>query len=37
MLAGKIGYLGSYWMTIALFAYIFIYANFLSKPTKRAE
>ena len=37
MLAGKIGYLGSYWMTIGLFAYIFIYANFLSKPTKRAE
>ena len=37
MLAGKIGYLGSYWMTIALFAYIFVYANFLSKPTKRAE
>ena len=37
MLAGKIGYLGSYWMTIALFAYIFVYANFLSRPTKRAE
>ena len=37
MLAGKIGYLGSYWMTIALFAYIFVYANFLSKPTKKAE
>ena len=36
-LAAKIGYLGSYWMTIALFAYVFIYANFLSKPTKRAE
>ena len=34
MLAGKIGYLGSYWFTIALFAYIFIYANFLSKPKK---
>jgi MFS transporter, FHS family, L-fucose permease len=32
MLAGKIGYLGSYWFTIALFAYIFVYANFLSKP-----
>ncbi len=32
MLAGKIGYLGSYWLTIALFAYIFVYANFLSKP-----
>lgn len=37
MLAGKIGYLGSYWFTIALFAYVFVYANFLSKPTKRAE
>ena len=37
MLAGKIGYLGSYWMTIALFAYIFVYANFLSRPSKRAE
>ncbi len=34
MLAGKIGYLGSYWFTIALFAYIFVYANFLSKPKK---
>ncbi len=32
MLAGKVGYLGSYWFTIALFAYIFVYANFLSKP-----
>lgn len=37
MLAGRLGYLGSYWMTIGLFVYIFIYANFLSKPTKRAE
>ena len=37
MLATKIGYLGSYWMTIALFAYVFVYANFLSKPSKRAE
>ena len=36
MLAGKIGYLGSYWFTIALFAYIFVYANFLSRPAKRA-
>ena len=36
-LATKVGYLGSYWMTIALFAYVFVYANFLSKPTKRAE
>ena len=32
MLASKIGYLGSYWFTIALFAYVFVYANFLSKP-----
>ena len=37
MLAGKIGYLGSYWFTIALFAYVFVYANFLSKPKARAE
>ena len=36
MLAGKIGYLGSYWFTIALFAYIFVYANFLSRPAKKA-
>ena len=35
MLAGKIGYLGSYWLTIALFAYIFVYANFLSKPKQK--
>jgi len=35
MLAGKIGYLGSYWFTIALFAYVFVYANFLSKPAKK--
>ena len=37
MLAGKIGYLGSYWFTIALIAYVFVYANFLSKPKARAE
>ena len=34
-LAAKIGYLGSYWLTIALFAYVFVYANFLSKPAKK--
>ncbi len=37
MLAGKVGYLNSYWFTIALFAYVFVYANFLSKPKARAE
>ncbi len=37
MLADKIGPLGSYWFTIALFAYVFVYANFLSKPKARAE
>ncbi len=35
MLAGKVGYLGSYWLTIVLFAYIFVYANFLSKPKQK--
>ena len=34
-LAAKIGYLGSYWLTIALFAYVFVYANFLSKPATK--
>ena len=34
-LAAKIGYLGSYWLTIALFAYVFVYANFLSQPAKK--
>ena len=37
MLAGKIGYLGSFWITIGLFAYIFVYANFLSTPKVKAE
>ena len=35
-IAGRVGYLGSYWFTIALFAYVFVYANFLSRPAKRA-
>jgi len=36
-LADKIGILNSYWLTIALLAYVLIYAFFLSKPTRRAE
>ena len=35
-LAGKIGYLGSYWMTIGLFAYVLFYALIGSKVAKRA-
>ena len=37
VIADKIGMLNSYWLLIAFLAYIFVYANFLSKPTKRAE
>ncbi len=36
-IADKFGYLNSYWLTIALFAYVLLYAFVLSKPTKRAE
>ena len=36
MIADKIGILNSYWLTIALFAYVLVYAHVLSKPTKRA-
>ncbi|MBO7684663.1 MAG: MFS transporter [Kiritimatiellae bacterium] len=36
MIADKIGILNSYWLTIALFAYVLVYAHILSKPTKRA-
>ena len=37
LVADKVGILNSYWMTIALFAYVLVYAHVLSKPTKRAE
>lgn len=37
LIADKIGILNSYWLTIALFAYVLVYAHVLSKPTKRAE
>ena len=36
MIADKIGILNSYWLTIALFAYVLVYAHVLSKPAKRA-
>ena len=35
-LADTIGILSSYWLSIALLAYVLIYALILSKPTKRA-
>lgn len=34
-LADKIGILNSYWMSIALLAYVLVYAHVLSKPAKR--
>ena len=37
LIADQVGILSSYWFSIALLAYIFIYALVLSKPTKRAE
>ena len=37
LIADKVGILNSYWLTIALFAYVLVYAHVLSKPTKRAE
>ena len=37
LIADKIGILNSYWMTIALFAYVLIYAHILSIPSKRAD
>ena len=37
LIADKIGILNSYWLTVALFAYVLLYAHVLSKPTKRAE
>ena len=36
LLADKIGILNSYWFSIALLAYVLLYALVLSKPTKRA-
>ena len=35
-LADKIGILSSYWLSIALLAYVFVYALVLSKPARRA-
>ena len=35
-IAGKFGILNSYWMSIALLAYVLVYALVLSKPAKRA-
>ena len=37
MIADAIGILNSYWLTIALFAYVLVYAHILSIPAKRAE
>lgn len=36
LLADKIGILSSYWFSVALLAYVLLYALVLSKPTKRA-
>ena len=36
-LADKIGILNSYWLSIALLAYVLCYAFFLSKPARKAE
>jgi FHS family L-fucose permease-like MFS transporter len=37
MIADKVGFLNSYWFSIALLAYVLMYAMVLSKPTKRAD
>lgn len=37
LIADKIGILNSYWLTIALFAYVLVYAHILSIPSKRAD
>ena len=37
LIADKIGILNSYWLTIALFAYVLVYAHILSIPSKRAN
>ena len=36
LIADKIGILSSYWLSIALLAYVLTYAQVLSKPTRRA-
>ena len=36
LIADKVGILSSYWFSIALLAYVLVYALVLSKPTKRA-
>ena len=36
-LADRVGILNSYWLSIALLAYVLFYALILSKPTRRAE
>ena len=36
-IADKAGILNAYWLSIALLAYVLVYALVLSKPTKRAE
>ena len=35
MIADKIGILNSYWLTIALFAYVLVYAHVLSIPSRK--
>ena len=35
MIADAVGILNSYWLTIALLAYVLLYAHVLSKPTKK--
>ena len=37
LIADKVGILNSYWLTIALFAYVLVYAHILSIPSKRAD
>ena len=37
LIADRIGILNSYWLTIALFAYVLVYAHILSIPSKRAD
>ena len=37
LIADRIGILNSYWLTIALFAYVLVYAHILSIPSRRAD
>ena len=37
LIADKIGILNSYWLSIALLAYVLVYALILSIPAKRAD